>query len=249
MLSKEIESLIRERIDVYLKEARFRPPRFGQRVLAKSIVGDVVQPYKLGPALLEEIRSFSNGIFESIKLVVTTLRVLPYQGLQTDLLAEFDLAFDECGFLVRQLWLGHNRNNPAAATAFDARLKEMKAARHSDIKLLVAETSQTRQESAESDRRTFNIQHFTGVLGDVANSVVNVYDYNSIRSELKKLNIPPSERSELEDILDELKADPPATTKQSLIEKGNAWIVKNQEFLGGRASIVRQALGEFPDVA
>lgn len=33
----------------------------------------------------------------------------------------------------------------------------------------------------------------------------------------------------------------------SLIEKGKAWIVKNQEFLGAGASIVRKALG-IPDV-
>ena len=131
--------------------------------------------------------------------------------------------------------------------AFDASLNEVKAARHSDIKLLVVEISQTRRDAAESDRRNVNIQHFTGVLGDVTNSVVNVYDYNSIRSELKQLNIPRSERSELEDILDELKADPPAKTKQSLIEKGKAWIVRNQDFLGAGASIVRQALG-IPDV-
>jgi hypothetical protein len=247
MLPKEIESLIRERIDVYLKATRFGPPRFGQRVLAKSIVGGVIQPYKLGPALFEEIESFSNGIFESIKLVIAKLRVSPYEGLQSDLIREFDLAFDECASLVRQLWLSHDRNNPVAATAFDASLNEIKAARHSDIKLLVAEISQTRREVAEPDRRTLNIQHFTGVLGDVTNSVVNVYDYNSIRSELKRLNIPRPDRSELEDILDELKTNPPATTKQSLIEKGKAWIVKNQEFLGAGASIVRQALG-IPDI-
>jgi hypothetical protein len=173
--------------------------------------------------------------------------ISPYAELQNDLLREFDLAFDECAALLRQLWLGHERNKARAASAFDASLNEVRAARHSDIKLLVAEISQTRREVEESDRRTLNIGHFTGVLGNITNSVVNVYDYNSIRSELKGLNIPRPERSELEDILDELKADPPETTKQSLIEKGKAWIVKNQEFLGAGASIVRQALG-IPDV-
>ena len=139
------------------------------------------------------------------------------------MLRKFDLAFDECASLVRQLWLSHESSNPVAARAFNASLDEVRAARHSDIKLLVAEISQTpRREVDESDRRTLNIHHFTRVLGNVTNSVVNVYDYNSIRSELKRLNISRSERSELEDILDELKADPPAATKQSLIEKGKA---------------------------
>jgi len=67
--------------------------------------------------------------------------------------------------------------------------------------------------------QTFNIQHFTGVLGDVKNSSVNVYDYSSIRQELKQRNVPKNERNALEDILDELKSSPPEK-KQSLIEKG-----------------------------
>ena len=249
MLPKNIEALIRERIDVYLTSARFRPPRFGQRVAAKSFVGGVIQPYKLGPAVLEEIQSVSNGILEAITRVVSKVGVLPYEELQSDLLREFDLPFDECAAQVRKLWLSHGRDNPIAAGAFDKSVNEVKAAQHSDIKLFVAEISQAPRRGVDgSDRRTLNVHHFTGVLGNVTNSVVKVYDYSSIRSELKRLSIPRSERSELEDILDELKADPPAATKRSLIEKGKAWIVKNQEFLGAGASIVRQALG-VPDVA
>jgi hypothetical protein len=248
MLPKDIEALIRERIDVYLISAQFRPPRFGQRVLAKSFSGGVIQPYKLGPAVLDEIQSASTGILEAITRVISKVGISPYDELQSDLLKEFDLAFDECAAQVRKLWLSHERDNPIAAGAFDKSLNEVKAARHSDIKLLVAEISQKRRQVPGADTRTFNIQHFTGVLGDVTNSVVTVYDYNSIRSELKQLNVPRSERSELEDILDELKADPPSTTKRSLIERGKAWIVKNQQFLGAGASIVRQALG-IPDVA
>ena len=152
---------------------------------------------------------------------------------------------------VRKLWSSHltsvGGDNPVAAASFDLHLKEIKAARHSDIKLLVVEILQTRQEVPERHTRTFNIQQFTGVLGDVTNSVVNVYDYNSIGSDLKRLNISRSERSELEDILDELKTDPPTTTKESLIEKGKAWIVRNQDLLGAGASIVRKALG-MPDI-
>src|ERR1700694_5127702 len=120
MLPKEIESLIRERIDVYLKSARFRPPTFGHRVAAKSFAGGVIQPYKLGPAVLEEIQTVSTGIFDSIKLVIGKVGISPYDGLQNDLLTEFDLAFDECAAQVRKLWLSHDRNNPRAAMAFDA---------------------------------------------------------------------------------------------------------------------------------
>ena len=101
------------------------------------------------------------------------------------------------------------------------------------------------KEAARS--QIFHIQNFTGVLGNVSHSNVNVYDFDSIHQELKQWKVPQSERNELENILDELKSSPPEK-KQSLIEKGKAWIVRNQEFLGAGASIVRQALG-IPDVA
>jgi len=101
------------------------------------------------------------------------------------------------------------------------------------------------KEAARS--QTFNIQHFTGVLGNVTHSNVNVFDYSSIHQALKQRNIPQSERNELENILDELKSRPPEQ-RPSLIEKGKAWIVRNQELLGAGASIIRKALG-IPDVA
>lgn len=103
------------------------------------------------------------------------------------------------------------------------------------------------QEKQAAQSQIFNIQHFKGVLGNVSHADVNVYDYSSIYQQLKQWNVPQSERNELENILDELKSSPPEE-KPSLIEKGKAWIVRNQEFLGAGANIVRQALG-IPDVA
>jgi AbiTii len=103
-----------------------------------------------------------------------------------------------------------------------------------------------KKEKQKAQHQTFNIQHFAGVLGDVTHSNVNVYDYSSIHQELRKRNIPQAERNEIENILDELKGSPPEN-KQSLLQKGKAWIVKNQEFLGAGASIVRTALG-IPEV-
>jgi hypothetical protein len=80
------------------------------------------------------------------------------------------------------------------------------------------------------------------VLGDVSHSSVHVYDYSSLHQTLKQQNVPQQERNELENIMDELKtAD--ANKKRNLLEKGKAWIVKNQEFLGASVSIVRKALG------
>jgi len=48
--------------------------------------------------------------------------------------------------------------------------------------------------------------------------------------------------NEFENILDELKTSEPAK-KASLLERGKAWIVKNQEFLGASAILARKALG------
>jgi hypothetical protein len=98
-------------------------------------------------------------------------------------------------------------------------------------------------EKRKAQNQTFNIQHFTGVLGDVKNSSVSIYDYSSIHQELRQRNVPQAERNEIENILDELKTSPPGV-KRTLIEKGKAWIVKNQELLGAGAGIVRKALGE-----
>jgi AbiTii-like protein len=103
------------------------------------------------------------------------------------------------------------------------------------------------QEKQAARNQIFNIQNFTGVLGDVSHSNVNVYDFNSIHQELKNCKVPQSERNELENILDALKSAP-SEEKPNLIEKGKAWIVKNQEILGAGANIVRQALG-IPNVA
>jgi len=79
-------------------------------------------------------------------------------------------------------------------------------------------------------------------IGNVSDSNVNVYDFDSIHQELKQWKVPQTERNELENILDALKSSPPEE-KRSLIEKGKAWIVKNQEFLGAGASVIRKALG------
>ena len=103
------------------------------------------------------------------------------------------------------------------------------------------------REKQAAHSQIFNIQNFTGVLGNVSHSSVNVYDFDSIHQELKQWKVPQTERNELENILDALKSSPPEE-KPSLIERGKAWIVKNQEFLGAGASIVRKALG-IPDVA
>ena len=98
------------------------------------------------------------------------------------------------------------------------------------------------KERKSAQSQVFNIQHFAGVLGDVSQSSVQVYDYSSLHQTLKQKSVPQQERNELENIMDELKTAAPEKRK-GLLEKAKAWVVKNQEFLGASASIVRKALG------
>jgi hypothetical protein len=99
-----------------------------------------------------------------------------------------------------------------------------------------------KEEKQKAQNQTFNIQHFTGVLGDVKGSNVSLYDYSSIHQVLKQQSVPQNERNEFENILDELKTSD-SGKKASLLERGKAWIVRNQEFLGASVALVRKALG------
>src|SRR5438034_8810312 len=57
------------------------------------------------------------------------------------------------------------------------------------------------KEKQSAANQVFNIQKFTGVLGNVTNSQVAVYDYSSIEHLLKDRDVPKKERRELEDIM------------------------------------------------
>jgi hypothetical protein len=101
------------------------------------------------------------------------------------------------------------------------------------------------KEKQSAASQTFHIQKFTGVLGNVSNSQVSIYDYGSIHQTLKEQNVPQEQRNQLENIMDELKAAPP-DKKQTLLDNAKAWVVRNKDFLGASVNIVKKALG-FPD--
>jgi len=87
-----------------------------------------------------------------------------------------------------------------------------------------------------------NIEKFTGVLGNVSHSQFAIYDYSSIHKTIKERGVPVEERNQLEEIMDGLK-ESDAKEKEGWLQKGKNWIVRNQEFLGASASVVRKALG------
>ena len=102
MLPAEVEALLRESIDVFLKSRGFRPPRFGQRLLAQSFGGEVIQPAKVAAVTSEEIEAVSSGLLTSIQKVIDNVRIAPYEALQDDLLQVFDSEFDTCADAIRK---------------------------------------------------------------------------------------------------------------------------------------------------
>jgi hypothetical protein len=81
-----------------------------------------------------------------------------------------------------------------------------------------------------------------GLLGNVTNSQVTLYDYSSVQQLLIDHNIPKQDRRELEDIMDELKTAPPEN-KPSLLERGEKWLVKHKDGLGAAADIIAKFIG------
>jgi hypothetical protein len=98
------------------------------------------------------------------------------------------------------------------------------------------------KEKSAATSQTFNIQKFTGIIGNVSHSNVQLYDYSAVHQTLKESGVPQSERNALENIMDDLSKAAPAQ-KPGLIEKAKGWVVKNKEFLGASAEIVRKSLG------
>jgi hypothetical protein len=99
-----------------------------------------------------------------------------------------------------------------------------------------------KKEKQKAEQQTFNIQNFTGVLGDVSRSTVEIHNYSTIHQLLRERGVQQNERNELDNILDELKQAEPAA-KAGLLKRGKIWIVRNQDPLGAGANIVRTALG------
>ena len=99
-----------------------------------------------------------------------------------------------------------------------------------------------KEEQAAAHSQIFHIQNLTGIAGNVTNSSVAIYDYSAVHQTLRSADVPQKERNALEDIMDELKGATPAK-KPALLEKAKTWLVKNQEFLGASAALVRRMLG------
>jgi hypothetical protein len=100
------------------------------------------------------------------------------------------------------------------------------------------------EEKRKAGGDTYHIQQFTGVLGDVRSSSIQIGDYNTMHAELKRRGVPVQERNELEDILDKLpSADP--EERQSLLARGGQWLSRNAGTLGALSETIREWLQYF----
>jgi TIR domain len=146
MLLPRVDTLIRDSIDVYLKAQGYRPPRFGQRLLAQSFSGETIQPAKVAAVSAKEIEAVSSGLVTAIKNVVEKVQIDSYEGFQADLLQVFDSEFNQCGDAIRKFG-GDTFKRLSANTSttgwFDARIENARQARHLELKLLTEELSKS----------------------------------------------------------------------------------------------------------
>jgi hypothetical protein len=158
MLPTETDTLIRDSIDVYLKAQGFRPPRgFGQRVLAQSFAGEVIQPAKIAAVTMKEIETVSAGVMNAIQKVVDNVQIRPYENLRDDLLKVFDHEFDTCAAVIRKFVTDSFRrlsSNTATVDWVDNKLEDARKARHLELKLLAA--SVAKSEESATRRMLYN---------------------------------------------------------------------------------------------
>jgi hypothetical protein len=160
MLPPKVDILIRESIDVYLKAQGYRPPRFGQRLLAQSFAGEVIQPAKVAAVTAKEIEAISIGLVSAIRDVVEKFEINPDEDLENDILQIFDSEFDKCADAIRKFGSDTFKRlsaNESASGWFDDRLKHARQARHVELKLLAAEL--LKSDRKPKQRIVYNSKH------------------------------------------------------------------------------------------
>ncbi|MCX5712667.1 MAG: hypothetical protein NTY47_06350 [Candidatus Omnitrophica bacterium] len=99
------------------------------------------------------------------------------------------------------------------------------------------------KEKEKAAQTIYNIQNFTGVIGDVNTSEVQIGDFNSINASLKEKGVSESEREELKTILNDLKKAKDGG-KKSLLQRGTDWLRRNGPLIGSVLyEIIKRSLG------
>jgi len=93
-------------------------------------------------------------------------------------------------------------------------------------------------EKARAARIEYHIGTFSGVLGDVNASQVQIGDYTAIHGQLRLAGVPQGARNEIEDILDELKTGTP-DSRPGLVQRGMEWLAKYGPAIGALSETIR----------
>jgi len=150
MLPSNVENLIRESIEVYLKAQGYSTSRFGQRLLGQSFAGQSIQPAKVAAVTAKEIEAVSTGLVTAITTVIEKIQVDPYEGFQNDLLQVFDSEFEKCASALREFLRETFQRLSATESVskwVNERLTDAGKARHVELKLLAAEVLKSGREN------------------------------------------------------------------------------------------------------
>jgi hypothetical protein len=94
------------------------------------------------------------------------------------------------------------------------------------------------EEKTRAAATNYHIGTFSGVLGNVSSSQVQIGDYSAIHGQLKLAGVPQEARNELENILDALKSAPPEK-RPGLAKRGMDWLVKYGPAVGTLSDTIR----------
>lgn len=97
----------------------------------------------------------------------------------------------------------------------------------------------TERDKEKVSSTVYNIQNFTGVIGDVSKSNLQIGDYNSIHSSLKKLGVSQQERNELEELMDNYTKSN-EEGKKSIFKKATDWLKRNGATIGMLSETIRK---------
>ncbi len=100
------------------------------------------------------------------------------------------------------------------------------------------------EEKKAASSQTFNINNFTGVIGDVSGENLQIGNYNQIHSKLKELGVPQNERMEIENILDELSTSDDKQ-KNSLLKRAGEWLKRNASTIGTLSNTIKSWIESF----
>lgn len=153
MLPSKVETLIRDSIAVYLKGQGYEHGRFGQRLLAQSFTGEVIQPAKVAAVSGKEIDAVAVGLVNAIKNVVKRSQIDKNEDLETDILQIFDSEFDKCATVIKKFagdTFERLRSNADVGAWFDERIDDARKAQHIELKLFGAELSKSHERSSRS---------------------------------------------------------------------------------------------------